>query len=441
MHRKLLAFFGPLSLMPFFIFATHAMTDAALARLPSPEVMLAAFAVAKSLSHVLISPTLVQRQVTVAMVESDVAYRPVRDVLRVATAAVFVIMSIIAFTPISDWVFGRVMGLGSSPVFPVARNGFKLMVFLPLASYLRNVRQGIAIRLGRTKLVAAATAVRVVVIGVVLITAVRTGFVSGMSVATAVWVGGMAMEGLLLSLVIVLHHGTNYRATRHIARRSGTREDDAALTRRVVGRFYFPLIAMPALGMLVLPSINANLARMPNSAVAIAAFSVAYGLASLMASPTLMLYQAVLAFYRNGAAENRHIRSFCLMVGVGLSATLALLAISPFGRWFAGNIMGLSDELAGLTVMALALFSLMPLVSSWRDYSWGVLMHHRRSGMVGVGRAFNLMAVWLVMASTVLLQRAGLLPLPAAAAGAAALVCGDLAEALFVAYRAGRCPG
>ena len=92
MHGKLLSFFAPLSLMPLFIFATHAMTDAALARLPSPEVMLAAFAVAKSLSHVLISPTLVHRQVVVAMVESDVAYRTVRNVLRVVTAAVLLVM-------------------------------------------------------------------------------------------------------------------------------------------------------------------------------------------------------------------------------------------------------------------------------------------------------------------------------------------------------------
>ncbi len=441
MYRKLISFFAPLSLMPIFMFATHTMTDAALARLPAPEVMLAAFAVAKSLSHVLIAPTLVHRQVTVAMVESQASYRIVRDVLRVLSGLVFLVMVIIAFTPISDWVFGRVMGLGSGPVSGVARNGFRFMVVLPLFSYVRNARQGIAIRLGRTRLVPAVTAIRVLAAIAVLATAVRTEFASGMAVATLVWVGGMGLEGIILSVLIALPHGSCYRATRQIARRSGTAADDALLTHAVVSRFYLPLIAMPALGMLILPSINANLARLPSAETTIASFAVAHGLAMLFASPTLLLYQAVLAFYRRGSAENRRILEFCLVVGGGLSGTLLLLTVTPLGGWFAVAVMGLSPGLAGRMVAALGVFALMPLVSAWRDYSWGVLMHHRRSNVIGLGRACNLAAVWLGMALAVILRPVWAGVLPAAAVGAAAFVAGEAVEALVVAHRARKCCG
>lgn len=441
MYKKLISFFAPLSLMPILMFATHTMTDAALARLPSPEVMLAAFAVAKSLSHVLIAPTLVHRQVTVAMVESQDSYRVVRDVLRVLSGLVFLVMVIIAFTPISDWVFGRVMGLGSGAVFGVVRNGFRFMVLLPLFSYVRNARQGIAIRLGRTRLLPAVSAVRVLFATAVLLIAVRTEFASGMAVAALVWVGGMGLEGIILSVLIALPHGSCFRATRHITRRSGTSRDDALLTHEVVSRFYLPLIAMPALGMLILPSINANLARLPTAETTIASFAVAHGLAMLFASPTLLLYQTVLAYYRRGSEENRRIRKFCLMVGGGLSAVVLLLAVTPLGGWFAVTVMGLSPGLAGLMVAALGVFALMPLVSSWRDYSWGVLMHHRRSKVIGLGRACNLAAVWVGMALAVILRPVWAGVVPAAAVGAAAFLAGEAVEALVAARGVQQCCG
>ena len=54
-------FYLPLAATAFIIIITHSFFNAGLARLPNPEVLIAAFAVAKSLMHVFQSPVMMIR--------------------------------------------------------------------------------------------------------------------------------------------------------------------------------------------------------------------------------------------------------------------------------------------------------------------------------------------------------------------------------------------
>lgn len=78
--REQFTFFFPLALTQFLITASHTVINAGLARLPDPEVSLAAYAVAKSVMQLAQNPSMMVRQLTVSLATNRHAYMLVKRV-------------------------------------------------------------------------------------------------------------------------------------------------------------------------------------------------------------------------------------------------------------------------------------------------------------------------------------------------------------------------
>src|SRR5690606_13755906 len=76
-YWQIARFFIPLGLTPLMIAVSHTLTSATLARLPAPELNLAAYAVLQALTNAVKSPIHASRQLVVALVDGKESFRKV----------------------------------------------------------------------------------------------------------------------------------------------------------------------------------------------------------------------------------------------------------------------------------------------------------------------------------------------------------------------------
>ncbi|MFN2363751.1 MAG: hypothetical protein ABR596_05575, partial [Halarsenatibacteraceae bacterium] len=73
-YKRLLKFFIPLAVTPFFITSIHTLMNAAIARLPYPELSIAVFTIVKGISNAVKAPTRMFMQISVSMVDDRRSY-------------------------------------------------------------------------------------------------------------------------------------------------------------------------------------------------------------------------------------------------------------------------------------------------------------------------------------------------------------------------------
>ncbi len=428
---QLLRFFLPLGAVPLLIASTHTLTDAALARLASPELMLASFAVVKGLANAIKAPELMALQLSVSLVDDRAS---LRSVLRFVTGLVLlfsIILIVLAFSPAGEWVLRHVIGLRDPAAIQAAITALRLVCWLPAGEAFRNAYQGLAIGLKRTVVLALGTLIRVLVLALFMGWAVATQRISGVVAASATWTLGIIMEAIFVYLYLVRNFGSLGEAAERMPQRN-----HQALTLMDIGKFFVPLALTVALSAWLLPIIQSGLARSDSATHALAAFGVAWGLVLLIAGPVGMLHQCALV-YTTGAGDPNWgtVMRFCLLVGLGGLGMMLLLALTPLGGYFLHQIMGLPDDVAHTVRQTMVVFALLPLIRAWREAHWGVLMHRRTTSMIGVAKVANLAVVvlFLLLALEPLArQLAG----GAAVAGALAYTLGEAAESVIIAMYA-----
>lgn len=124
------------------------------------------------------------------------------------------------------------------------------------------------------------------------------------------------------------------------------------------------------------------------------------------------------------------LRHFAVLVSLGASGALALLALSPLGlAWFT-TVSGLEPPLAALAAAALPLLALTPALSVWQSYWQGALVHSRRTSGVTESMVGLLVATGLVLALGIAWQGPAGLHF-----AAGALLAGNVAQAAWLWVR------
>ena len=134
-------FYAPLAATSLLLTLTNPLLISAMSRGVNPTIALAGFGVAFSLCGVLYSPVLVSQQVAAAKLLNGRRFRPIQSFwLRIGALSSLVAVAV-AFTPLGDWVFGRVMGV-SGDIFDEARTALAVLAPIPLLTSVRAVHQG-----------------------------------------------------------------------------------------------------------------------------------------------------------------------------------------------------------------------------------------------------------------------------------------------------------
>jgi len=341
-QRDIALFFFPLLLNVQLMSVSHSIINAALARQQDYIVALAAFSVAMVLHLFLASPSYQNHTVTIAMVRGEKSLRSVVVFVLLVATYVSVMLALVAFTPLGDFVLGRILGVEKT-IAAQAREVLGILVFLPFVTGLRGLFQGLVIQARRTSLVSFATGVRVGALVAMLLLGHRW------------WDGARLGAVALLTCVAVETAVIGFLALRVRVRHvSGGRERSAG----EVLRYAFPLAYSSCLQQTIPLLINAIISRLPDAALALAAFGVIRGFLFLLAGPMRNLQQATMTLVGN-ANDHKVLLAFFRRLALGMALIMLLIAW-PLSRPVLGGIMGLDDAMRAYIRWPLLLCAFFP---------------------------------------------------------------------------------
>ena len=396
-YKRLLKFFVPLAVTPFFITSIHTLMNAAIARLPYPELSIAVFTIVKGISNAIKAPTRMFMQISVSMVDSRKSYITASKLVWSLCALFFLFLVIIAYTPFGGWFLFNIMGLRDPDTIRFTLLGLRITCFLPIVETLRNFHRGLVISHERTRIVTAGTAVRLMAISLFLFLAVRLQLFSGVVTASLAWTLGIGIEALVVTFGVIYYYKSPLKAADLLPAKN-----DAVLKISHIMSFFIPLAAMRYLRSFIQPLIQSGIARsQADPTLALAAFGVAYGLMMIIVETMRNLHQCSLVYVKPDREtdleeENwQTVKRFCLATGIILTVISFLMALSPIGYYILRHIIGVSDEVANLGRHVLISLSFLPFIRAVREVYWGQLMNNKTTRLIGYGKAVNFGSVFL----------------------------------------------
>jgi len=187
--------------------------------------------------------------------------------------------------------------------------------------------------------------------------------------------------------------------------------------------FWLPLAATWLMMSAEGPYVAAIIARMPEAALNLAAYGVAFSLAWLVESPIMMLLTA-----SNSLVGDRQsflaLRRFAYRMNAAVTAVMVFLAVPAVFGFVGGRLMGLPPEVAGLAHTAVAILIPWPAAIGYRRFYQGILVRHGLTRRVAYGTAVRLVSMSMTAAALALWSG-----LDGASIGGAALAAGVVVEA------------
>ena len=205
---------------------------------------------------------------------------------------------------------------------------------------------------------------------------------------------------------------------------------DGPTTLRTCYGFFVPLIFMTELNMISKAVINAALARMDDSAIALAGFHCAFTLYFSIASGTEICTLLTLSYLRSKRALGRLLRFMAVIVGVPW-VIAQFIAFTSLGDWLFATFFNVNEATIGQAKLSTFILSLSAPVLICRSICFGLLMRAQRTICITYATFARLasLAGWLI-ALPLLLE--------GAAVGTGALVLCMLTETVLAAFYAAR---
>ncbi len=392
--------------------------SAVVARLPEPQINLAAYGVVFALSMIIESPIIMLLAASTALSRDWDSYLKVRRFMMQAGAFLTALHVVIAFTPLYYVVVVDLIGAPSEIIEP-ARWGLMIMTPWTWSIAYRRFNQGVLIRFGHSEIVGLGTVVRLSANILVLSVGYLIGTVPGIVVATSAVSMGVMSEAFFVGL----------RVRPLLRRLQKIAPDGEPLTLKSFLKFYIPLALTSLLTLLVQPIGSAAISRMPGALESLAVWPVVSGLLFLLRSTGIAYNEVVVALLGEPKAQE-NLRRFATILSLSLTAILVLIAATPLaGLWFRG-LSGLPLTLANLAQSSLWLAVLLPAFSVWQSWYQGSLVYARQTRGVTEAMALSLLVSSAILGAGVLWgQVTGLY------IAQAAFTIGGLAQMLWLAYR------
>ena len=391
-----------------------------LARLPRPELALAAFAMAKSVVNILQAPMFTYHQLVVALVKDRKTYRQVLAWQLAVMLGDMALLALVLLTPALSHILQRWVGL-SEPMLSSTVMAARVLLLLPLATGMRNTYQGIAILARQTQLILLSASVRLVfVLAVVFFGIGHLTALPGAAVGSLLFLGAIFIEAVALYLGLrpalaapALHLGW------------GGEIPDYVLTPGVILRFAAPLVVAASIKYVSEPIVNVGFAQGTQPEIGLAAHAVAWSVTWTILSVTSMLHQCSLVFA--GSREEGALVKFYLTVASILTGMMAVVAFTPLGDWVLLRAVGVSQEVAGGGKEGPAMDGIPNPVECGAGILLGRLDEPGQQPGNRLGKGVNLVFLTLMVLAWVKLQPHHIVVL-----GALAILAGDLAEAIFL---------
>ncbi len=419
-YRRIIHTWWPLAASWLLMTAELPLIAAVIARLPHPEINLAAWGVVFSLAIIIQSPSTMMLAASTALSRDWDSYLKLRKFMLAIGAALTLLHAALALTPLFDLLLVRLLALPPEIIEPV-RLGLALMIPWSWGTAYRRFQQGVLIRFDHSRVVIWGSLIRVGTDCLLLAIGYSLGSLPGVAVGAVGIIAGVLMEDI--------YTGWRVQPTlRHQLRPAPPAAEP--LTLRGFLNFYLPLAATVLLLLLVQPLVAAALSRMPNPLESLAVWPVIFGLLTMWQSVGIAYNEAVIALLDDARAV-AVLRRFTWVLGGLASLLLLAMALSPLAALWFEAVAGLTPALAELAREALLLGSLLPLLRVLHSWFQGIITHSRHTRGISEAVALSLLVSAMLLSGGVLWGGLG-----GVFVGVLAMTSGYTVQALWLAHRA-----
>jgi hypothetical protein len=424
-----LKFFVPLGLTQAIIALTHSLFNAALARFPSPEVLISAFAVAKSILQMIQYPVSMIKHTVTALTTDAKSYYKVRRFIAIVGVVIVGLFFIFAFSGLSKWVMSVLIGV-EGQVLEEAIIMLRILVLFPLFVTVRDFYQGVAIKLRMTPVVTMASLMRVIFVGIMVFLADFFSFMPGAYYAPGIFAIALFIEAATVTAII---HKGNLNIPKAIERQNKRFKDLGVVQRELNNRFilmfFIPLTVTALLRTLATPIINAGLARTVNPEIGLSAFAVGWSVGFLAVAPLMMFHQVPLNFLKENDTKENYlsVKKFAAIVGCTMALIIGMTSFTPLGNYVFQTVIGTDEIISNMAIDVLKIMTLLPIFFVIRQYMWGLFLKRQSTKQISVGKMVNLASLIVTV-----LYGTYLNPENPAVIGAYAMVVAEMVECIFL---------
>ncbi|MDE0474898.1 MAG: hypothetical protein OXI50_10090, partial [Gammaproteobacteria bacterium] len=191
-QRSILLFWAPLAATWLMMAVEGPFLAAVIARLPEAKINLAAYGVAFAIAMLVESPVVMLMTTSTALAEDAHSFRKLRRFAFLLNAGTTGVLLFVLLPPVFDLISLQVLALPVE-VALLVQDALWLLVPWPAAIGYRRFYQGLLIRDGRPRLVAAGTVTRISAIALTALVLARLG-VPGTLVAAGAMTAGVCTE-------------------------------------------------------------------------------------------------------------------------------------------------------------------------------------------------------------------------------------------------------
>ena len=384
-----------------------------MARSFNPEEAVAGYALALSLAFFLTLPRLRIQALTLVFVEDNQSWRAVAIFTLICAGVVVAITTIVAFTPLSSIIFLDLFRIDKS-LANEAMAALKVLTLWGLFSVIRGHLYGVALRFERASLLwlGAATGLATATLVSLFLYNFFPEFnsrIGAIAVTSAV-----TLECAVASIGLLVRRKPDLKIAR------------VRPTQNRIMRFFIPLLFAALLPSLTFPLINFAMARSINPELSITAFTLAFGVFSIMSIPSNGIQPTSLALF--GLKESpQFIRVFAITVGILTAIPIILLTLSDAASgWVFGTLLGADDAVKTMSIQALQVLMLLPpWLALEQLYAAAIMSNKEPRGIVYINMGRLILLLLLVFGSLFLDTAEGVL------VGSGIMSLTLLAEAIF----------
>ncbi len=417
--RYILRLWLPLMATWLLMAVSYQIVATMVATLPDPKVNLAAFGIASAIGLIVEAPIVMMTNAASALCQDQQRYRLVFRNNLILNLIVTVIMAVLSYPPLFDWMAGSLMGIEAN-VVDSSRTALIWLVPWPAAIGMRRFYQGIALSSGAVRQITISGTARVLATGLACLGTSKSGLFSGAEVGCAGLTAGVVAEWLAVRFIA-------RRTIRQVAHR---RSEGEPLTQKVFWKFYYPLIITAYISLGTEPIVTFFLGRSVASIESLAVLPVIGTFIFAFASFSLALQDATVAMLGMGAEATRKVAKFALAMSALLAILIWALAYTPLVDLWLTDIAGLTPELATFARMPLRIAAPIPIISMLFCYLVAGNIHRHRTAKVTLASASEALIIvtiaWLGLSIT---------KEPGALIMTTALLLGRLASTGYLAWQ------
>ena len=375
-----------------------------LARSVEPEAAISGYAIAMGVMGLVALPQMRIQQLTLVFLDDQVSLSRLRRFVALFALLSGAVAVVVAFTPMHDLLLDGVFATSGTLRAESAAALVALAPF-PILAIVRTHLYGVALRIGRPRLVWIGTASGAIAVLAVAALVLLVDPTAGSQIAAVAVTAGAAVETL------VLVAGTTGSLRRDLNPATQTAPSYSALL-----RFFGPLLVAAFLPAITQPVINAILTRAPEPEAGVAAVALTFGVNQIFLIALWGVQPTLLALMARGESPLAG-RRFANIVGLITVVPAAVVAfIPPLTSVVVHDWLGASGRLQEMTETGLRLLALLPPVFVQEAIFTSALLRVRRAHVL-----VYINAIRLVGLVTILLIGVTATDLPGGVIGVAAI--------------------